>query len=622
MSASRQSERLKSLLIASVLIILTCFLGLTPYSYLAPVPEDAQSFERVMRSAAPGDEVIELPFSWRPSDESATEEIFKFTFRPETADNNNYYLFVPYYQQRLQLKAGDEIIYDSDAEGPWRGSLIFSNALIRLPDSVRQGELIKFEIIVSTLKIQPMRPLGTLSNFYIGELEALQPSYLKSDFVLSLFMPALIGISFFWTVNCLTIYFLRPKDVVFGWLSGTLLLNSLMGFPLFFPYFPSLYLFIGYFLLLPALLGPVLLGFTFAVINKDLPPSLVKGFGVILLILAIAVTFFGALLQEIVFSFSLPVLALCLLVSIYQLTAHFLKHRETDKLILVLGYLLILQGLVHDFAIHAQLIHDWIFAARINSLLTLMGVALYLTKVQVETSNLLDDAASDLQHRLSEKEEELTLAFASQKNLLESQTISKERRRITQDLHDGVAGHLVTIMALSDADTIEKDEITNTARHALMDLRLVMDTLSNTEADLRFTLATFRDRCLHPVQALGIDIQWVIGELADKRRWRTNELLNIVRILQEALNNALRHGQPDAIRFEVQEDPDGQLTFVVTNSGGMSYSASDYSGPDGMGIRSMKTRAEMLNGKLTIEPLPTGAKVTLTLSAQSKESGR
>ena len=57
-----------------------------------------------------------------------------------------------------------------------------------------------------------------------------------------------------------------------------------------------------------------------------------------------------------------------------------------------------------------------------------------------------------------------------------------------RDLHDGLGGQLVSIVALSERNAWEGDRIGNAARAALKDLRLVIDAMDDIDGDLMLAL--------------------------------------------------------------------------------------------------------------------------------------
>ncbi len=591
------------LCIASVILI-----ALIPLKQWLPLPNQAEEINQVFLKQTQQNP-IQLPYSWNSPYEQADQRSFLFVLNLKTLPKQPLYLLFPFFQHALQVKINDALVYDSRSTESWKGAQTYLIDLVLLPQLlIKTGENL-IEISVSTEKIFGLKAQGILSPIYIGPLDELTDSYHRLNFLSQFGLP-LFGISSFLAINFLIIYIRRPKETVFGWLAGLLFIYSFSRVTYLIPYLPFLTQWMGYFYLFyPLIVGLFLLGFLLALINKKIPPKL---FALLLFLvaLALALAIFSTIpLYYLIFTISLPVYGLVLLSSVFYAIFYIFLHRHIDKFVIVIGLLLLLHGFVHDIAIRAGFIEDWIFTSRINSLMAILGISLFLTRRQVEISNSLDHSAEQLRLRLIAKEKELSDSFKKQQELLQHQVIHNERRRITTDLHDGVAGHLVTIMALCEEQQYS-DEIKRIAKNALMDLRLVMDTLSNTELDLRFTLATFKERCVQPLQHLGIDIQWTVGQLP-QHPWTPDDLLNMIRILQEALNNAVRHGQPKQIDIQIEACDNGDLQFDIKNSGGQRFNEQNLK--FGLGIKSMQNRAQKLNGMLSLTPLPDGAHLSLKL---------
>jgi signal transduction histidine kinase len=83
--------------------------------------------------------------------------------------------------------------------------------------------------------------------------------------------------------------------------------------------------------------------------------------------------------------------------------------------------------------------------------------------------------------------------------------------------------------------------------------------------------------------------------------------LSILRILQEAITNALKHGPARTIT--IRGAAEGGLAAVTIENDGRPYAA----GAVGLGIENMRRRASQLGGKLDIRSLQDGIRVTLVL---------
>ncbi|MCZ2111568.1 MAG: hypothetical protein LC118_18745 [Dehalococcoidia bacterium] len=76
------------------------------------------------------------------------------------------------------------------------------------------------------------------------------------------------------------------------------------------------------------------------------------------------------------------------------------------------------------------------------------------------------------------------------------------------------------------------------------------------------------------------------------------------RIAQEALTNVLRHAHASACELQIETRPRALVLSILDNGHGL-----DESSLPGVGLRSMRERAEELGGSLTLEPRDGGGTV-------------
>jgi signal transduction histidine kinase len=75
--------------------------------------------------------------------------------------------------------------------------------------------------------------------------------------------------------------------------------------------------------------------------------------------------------------------------------------------------------------------------------------------------------------------------------------------------------------------------------------------------------------------------------------------MHLYRIVQEAVNNSIRHGKAKNISIRLRRDGQGRLTLTVVDDGtGLSEKTSMN---PGLGLRIMQYRARMLGAALTAE---------------------
>lgn len=143
----------------------------------------------------------------------------------------------------------------------------------------------------------------------------------------------------------------------------------------------------------------------------------------------------------------------------------------------------------------------------------------------------------------------------------------------------------------------------------MADLYLVADTLSHSSNTLVDALADMKFRTQRPTEGMAVTLKWQIG-LDEEPSLSSRTILQILRIIQEAINNALKHARATTITVTAEVlAADSCLSVGVIDDGvGL---------PDqltfGRGIRNMQDRARSAGGKLSLKSAGAGTCVELVL---------
>jgi signal transduction histidine kinase len=183
-----------------------------------------------------------------------------------------------------------------------------------------------------------------------------------------------------------------------------------------------------------------------------------------------------------------------------------------------------------------------------------------------------------------------------------------ERVRIAADIHDDALQELTMLVRRLDAagDTSNAQaarEIAERLRAICGDLRLpVLDDLGVGPA-LEWLCGRL-DPAAHSI---------TLDRLAEERRLPADVELAVFRVAQEALSNALRHGDPP-ILVRYQTRPDWVELEVDDSGSGIADGAAELAEQTGhLGLLNMAQRVEAVGGMLRIGPRPGGGtRVSLT----------
>lgn len=183
---------------------------------------------------------------------------------------------------------------------------------------------------------------------------------------------------------------------------------------------------------------------------------------------------------------------------------------------------------------------------------------------------------------------------------LEGQLVSETQRRegLLRDLHDGVGSRLVALSFRARRNRVDPS-ITKGIEELLRELQLIQQTVRNEAATLGDLLAEIRTHYsdLSETEPL---MQWEVEEGVQAVELRPEQAVATLRIIQEAIANAIRHGEPRTItvrasttgvkrRAEVSITDDGRGSFRI--------------GPHG-GMRNMLARAQGTGLSLSFDFLP------------------
>jgi signal transduction histidine kinase len=227
----------------------------------------------------------------------------------------------------------------------------------------------------------------------------------------------------------------------------------------------------------------------------------------------------------------------------------------------------------------------------------------------ISTLNEAEALNRDLEQRVQQKQAELQSNFQRLQLLEREQTIAEERSRIMSDMHDGIGAQLISTIGLAEHGRLSQQEMATAMRECLDDLRLTIDSLEPTDNDLLPALGNFRYRVDPRLQRQGIALDWCVTDLPRLACLTPRNLLHVLRILQEAFTNVLKHAHASMIRVETGLREGGQQVFIRVSDNGAGFQGDHR----GRGLANMQQRAERIGGVLQIQPSGQGTTLELRL---------
>jgi len=211
--------------------------------------------------------------------------------------------------------------------------------------------------------------------------------------------------------------------------------------------------------------------------------------------------------------------------------------------------------------------------------------------------------------KIVEKEQEkATLKIDHQRKILQTSIAiqEQERNRIAQDLHDAISAKLNVVSLTTHVLLIDKtiNEKQKTALEQILDITTnTLESARKIAHDLmppildKFGLKAALEELFEEFTAnTSIDIEQNIEEL--HKLTKTNQL-HLFRIIQELINNSIRHGQANELVIYMEQTLTDFMLHYQDN--GIGFNVKDIKKKPGIGIQNIKSRVKILNGKLTLE---------------------
>jgi signal transduction histidine kinase len=236
-------------------------------------------------------------------------------------------------------------------------------------------------------------------------------------------------------------------------------------------------------------------------------------------------------------------------------------------------------------------------------LLLIMGYILlgqYRSHVHsVENSNV------HLQNCLSERELELSLSHEYQKKVERLDAARLERERIYQDVHDGLGSRLVTTVFSIRRGNAKPSDIEIQLLDCMADLRMVINAENDRNCDMQTAIFDYCSNQEFLLQSDTFSLSYDICH-GPGIYFSLQNHLNVLRILQEAMTNIIKHAKASEIRIKL-EQTETYLTLCISDDGqGLIASSGDstqlnFGLSGGNGLTGMAARAKATGGEFSLK---------------------
>lgn len=191
----------------------------------------------------------------------------------------------------------------------------------------------------------------------------------------------------------------------------------------------------------------------------------------------------------------------------------------------------------------------------------------------------------------------------------------KERNKIGQELHDNVNQILVGAKMYLGSIKENNEQNLDIVRHSISLLDNAINEIRaltreqvtpQRQIDLKNLIQSLVDN-MKKLSRIEVDFYYDTGEYKVKDDLK----INIYRIVQEGINNILKHASAKRVSIIVKADAEG-LHVEITDDG-VGFSSS-LAGTKGIGITNILNRVESYNGRVFIESQPgPGCKIDITV---------
>ena len=213
----------------------------------------------------------------------------------------------------------------------------------------------------------------------------------------------------------------------------------------------------------------------------------------------------------------------------------------------------------------------------------------------------------ELEQRVAEKHAELEQNFRRLQEMERQTAVAQERRRLMGEMHDGIGSQLMAALDSVEHGDASRTEIAEELRECLDSLRLTIDSLEPTESDLLTVLGNLRYRLEGRLQRQGITLDWQVRDVPQLKSLTPQNVLHILRIVQETFTNIIKHARARNIVAETGHTATSVFIRIADDGQGFAQTREGY------GLASMRRRAQALKSNLELTTSANGTALTLSI---------
>ena len=227
-----------------------------------------------------------------------------------------------------------------------------------------------------------------------------------------------------------------------------------------------------------------------------------------------------------------------------------------------------------------------------------------------QVSVVLNYVTSDLQQvgqMIADASEKREFGF----KIMEAQ--EEERRRLSREIHDGPAQMLANVMMRSDL--IDRTFRERGASEALSEIRSLKVMVRSALYEVRRIIYDLRPMALDDLGLIPTLKKYIstteeyhngqpsveFNHMGSESRLSTNLEVAVFRLVQESLQNAIKHAQANHIHVKLELKP--TLITVIVKDDGVGFDTTEKK-EKSFGLLGMRERVELISGELKIQSKP------------------
>lgn len=565
--------------------------------------ENSDGVEKLfLISGSPYD--IQLPFSHHNLDNTVEPTILTFKTL-NTMNIDRPYLYVPFYQTNLKIFANGVLAYDSEIDGKWRNATHLENVFVNLPKEKK--------IIITASINGNMTPSQSVSNFFVGPASKLKVFKTANEFyyydLRTAFLGAQLCIIAMLLIASIPAWSIKPiitPLILLAFLCSVGLSSQANSFSTIQSFYPYLLSFTPLFAL-------ALLDFHSTIEKKKIELSKAYLATVIFCTCIILLSKTTNLFQIQLWNMSIipPLMISVLIFTMTKSAIMFFKNGGTANALYLIVTFFALAAIIHDIAFLFGFSNNGIIISNIGTAFFFFMVAtFYLVRLSTEKIELASHQ-SILENALRGLEDDLRKNFEENQILIREKVANQEMSRINSELHDGIMTNISMIQALSEKASANRNlSINLLSKSIISEIRVLLMLRESKDTTLLMALSEIKRQLVDPAELMGVRFVWETKGLLYGPHLSRELILDIVRIIQEALQNALFRANSKFIIFKGELDIDGSIKLYLENREGKSFKKNS---EKGFGIKNMFVRANKNNIELSLDGTSDGAILILRI---------